>query len=45
VDLLKFAKEIAPGSFFLLMTALPALDTAIARSIPGQTGTSSKETR
>src|SRR6202795_2969229 len=30
VDLLKFAKEIAPGSFFLLMTALPALDTAIA---------------
>src|SRR4030081_85988 len=30
VELLKFAKEIAPGSFFLLMTALPALDTAIA---------------
>src|SRR5216683_2822679 len=30
VDLLKFAKEIAPDSFFLLMTALPALDTAIA---------------
>src|SRR5882757_1398009 len=30
VDLLKFAKEISPGSFFLLMTALPALDTAIA---------------
>ena len=30
VDLLKFAKEIAPGSFFVLMTALPALDTAIA---------------
>src|SRR2546422_3061687 len=30
VDLLKFAKEIAPGSFFLLMTALPALDTTIA---------------
>ena len=29
VDLLKFAKEIAPGSFFVLMTALPALDTAI----------------
>ena len=29
VDLLKFAKEIAPDSFFLLMTALPALDTAI----------------
>jgi two-component system response regulator PilR (NtrC family) len=30
VDLLKFAKEISPNSFFLLMTALPALDTAIA---------------
>ena len=30
VDLLKFAKETSPGSFFLLMTALPALDTAIA---------------
>src|SRR5712664_689695 len=30
VDLLKFAKELSPGSFFLLMTALPALDTAIA---------------
>jgi len=30
VDLLKFAKEIAPDSFFVLMTALPALDTAIA---------------
>jgi two-component system response regulator PilR (NtrC family) len=30
VELLKFAKEISPGSFFLLMTALPALDTAIA---------------
>src|SRR3989454_946959 len=30
VDLLKFANEIAPGSFFLLMTALPSLDTAIA---------------
>src|SRR5256884_5761558 len=30
VDLLKFAKEIAPGTFFLLMTALPALDSAIA---------------
>jgi two-component system, NtrC family, response regulator PilR len=29
VDLLKFAKEIAPASFFVLMTALPALDTAI----------------
>jgi two-component system response regulator PilR (NtrC family) len=30
LDLLKFTKEIAPESFFLLMTALPALDTAIA---------------
>jgi two-component system response regulator PilR (NtrC family) len=30
VELLKFSKEIAPGSFFVLMTALPALDTAIA---------------
>src|SRR5258705_2698253 len=30
VDLLKFAKELSPASFFLLMTALPALDTAIA---------------
>src|SRR5207248_3000179 len=30
LDLLKFTKEIAPGSFFLLVTALPALDTAIA---------------
>src|ERR1700675_209851 len=30
VELLKFAKEISPGSFFLLMTAPPALDTAIA---------------
>src|SRR4030088_1980730 len=30
VELLKFAKETSPGSFFLLMTALPALDTAIA---------------
>jgi len=30
VDLLKFAKEIAPNSFFVLMTALPALDSAIA---------------
>src|SRR5215831_8799675 len=28
--LLKFSKEIAPDSFFVLMTALPALDTAIA---------------
>src|SRR5215471_15527016 len=30
VSLLKFAKEIAPDSFFVVMTALPALDTAIA---------------
>ena len=30
VNLLKFAKEIAPDSFFVLMTALPALDTAVA---------------
>src|SRR5215471_9507465 len=30
VSLLKFTKEIAPDSFFVLMTALPALDTAIA---------------
>jgi two-component system response regulator PilR (NtrC family) len=30
VDLLKFAKEICPSSFFLLMTGVPALDTAIA---------------
>src|SRR6267143_449544 len=30
VDLLKFAKEISPSSFFLLMTALHALYTAIA---------------
>src|SRR5438874_11237560 len=30
VDLLKFAKEIAQDSFFVLMTALPALDNAIA---------------
>jgi two-component system, NtrC family, response regulator PilR len=29
VDLLKFAKEIAPESFFLLMTALPDQTTAI----------------
>lgn len=28
--LLKFSKEIAPDSFFVLMTALPALDSAIA---------------
>jgi two-component system response regulator PilR (NtrC family) len=30
VDLLKFAKEIAPDSFFLLVTGVPTLDTAIA---------------
>src|SRR5207237_4338631 len=30
VSFLKFAKEIAPDSFFVLMTALPALATAIA---------------
>src|SRR2546423_1477318 len=30
VDLLKLAKEIAPGSFFLLVTGVPTLDTAIA---------------
>ena len=30
LDLLRFAKEIAPDSFFLLMTALPDLDTAVA---------------
>src|SRR5215813_8682074 len=30
VSLLKFTKEIASDSFFVLMTALPALDTAIA---------------
>src|SRR5271169_5642061 len=29
LDLLKFTKEIAPDSFFLLMTALPDLDTAV----------------
>ena len=29
VDLLKFTKEIAPDSFFVLMTALPDTDTAI----------------
>src|SRR3974390_3262811 len=29
LDLLRFAKEIAPDSFFLLMTALPDLDTAV----------------
>src|SRR6266568_4028486 len=30
MELLKFAKEIAPDSFFLLMTGVPALETAIA---------------
>jgi two-component system response regulator PilR (NtrC family) len=30
VDLLKFTKEIAPESFFLLITGVPTLETAIA---------------
>jgi two-component system, NtrC family, response regulator PilR len=30
VDLLKFAKEISPGSFFLLITGVPTVETAIA---------------
>jgi two-component system response regulator PilR (NtrC family) len=30
VDLLKFAKEIAPGCFFLLITGVPTIETAIA---------------
>src|SRR6476661_3710417 len=30
VDLLKFAKEIAPDCFFLLVTGVPTLETAIA---------------
>ncbi len=30
VDLLKFTKEISPGSFFLLITGVPTLETAIA---------------
>jgi len=30
VELLKFAKEIAPGSFFLLITGVPTVETAIA---------------
>jgi two-component system response regulator PilR (NtrC family) len=30
VDLLKFAKEIAPSSFFLLITGVPTIETAIA---------------
>jgi two-component system response regulator PilR (NtrC family) len=29
LDLLKFAREIAPECFFILMTALPTVDTAI----------------
>src|SRR5713226_1284659 len=30
VDLLRFAKEIAPESFFLLITGVPTIETAIA---------------
>lgn len=30
VDLLRFTKEIAPGCFFLLITGVPTLETAIA---------------
>ena len=30
VDLLKFTKEIAPGCFFLLITGVPTVETAIA---------------
>jgi two-component system response regulator PilR (NtrC family) len=30
VDLLKFTKEISPGSFFLLITGVPTVETAIA---------------
>ena len=30
VDLLKFAKEIAPDSFFLLITGVPTVETAIS---------------
>src|ERR1700748_1338448 len=30
VDLLQFSKEIAPNCFFLLMTGVPTLETAIA---------------
>jgi two-component system response regulator PilR (NtrC family) len=30
VDLLKFTKEIAPDSFFLLITGVPTIETAIA---------------
>src|SRR5579885_2427265 len=29
LDLLRYTKEVAPDSFFLLMTALPDLDTAV----------------
>jgi DNA-binding NtrC family response regulator len=29
VELLKFAKEISPGSFFLLITGVPTIETAI----------------
>ncbi len=35
VDLLKFAKETAPGSFFLLITGVPTLETAIAAITAG----------
>src|SRR5882724_843410 len=30
VDLLRFTKEVSPGSFFLLITGVPTLETAIA---------------
>src|SRR5215475_11667369 len=30
VDLLQFTKEVAPDSFFLLVTGVPTLETAIA---------------
>ena len=30
VDLLKFSKEVAPNSFFLLITGVPTVETAIA---------------
>src|SRR4030081_404673 len=35
VDLLKFTKEIAPDSFFLLITGVPTLETAIAAANEG----------
>src|SRR5438045_9121977 len=35
VDLLKFAKQTAPGSVFLLMPALPASDAAYPALHPG----------